>query len=58
MLYQGKNALISNLDIILLKQLALLGPANSKFDFRALAKINKLNNENRWTLSAISGLFT
>ena len=53
----SKLCLLGHLDILLLKELILIGVTNIVIDFPTVGKIDKLEKPNHWTLRAFSGLF-
>ena len=53
----SKLCLLGHLDILLLKELILIGAQDLTIDFPSIAKIDKLEKPNTWTLRAFSGLF-
>jgi hypothetical protein len=53
----SKLCLLGHLDILLLKQIILLGELDLVIDFPTIGKVEKLEKPNVWTLRAFSGLF-
>ena len=55
-LYSNKYHLLGNSDILIIKELILLGASDLEIDFETIAKVDQLETPNVWTLSAFSGI--
>ena len=55
-LYSNKYHLLGNSDILIIKELILLGASDVKIDFDSIAKIKYLEKPDVWTLAAFSGI--
>jgi hypothetical protein len=57
-LYSSKFCIFGHTDILILKELTLLGAPQQPIDFAGIAKLDKLEPPNTWNLRAFAGLIS